>query len=345
MGHLKFAYLLIGIAILALVAGEIELEEVAALVIQVGWGFAVVIGVYFLAFVIDSFSWQLALTGVPLDAVWLYRMWKVRMVGEVFNSVLPAAGMGGEPVKAVLLNKHYGVGFRESTASLILAKTINLIALVAFLAAGFILMAYSPALPGSFKSVAALGLGALALGILLLFAVQKLKITSLTGSWIGRRRLGQRLEDLLHHVRDMDDRLAGFYSGHGVRFAGAVGLALINWLLGAVEIYVTMIFLRPAHIVGGRLDHRIRGPTGAGGHLFHPGQHRRPGGHFPAGLRGDDRVSHAGGGRRGGPAAARGHLLAALSFSHISGRPRHPKQDERVIEAFKKTSRARWRLT
>jgi len=31
-------------------------------------------------------------------------------------------------------------------------------------------------------------------------------------------------------------------------------------------------------------------------------------------------------------------LLAALSFSHISGRPRHPKQDERVIEAFKKTS-------
>ena len=35
-------------------------------------------------------------------------------------------------------------------------------------------------------------------------------------------------------------------------------------------------------------------------------------------------------------------LLAALSFSHISGRPRHPKQDRRVIAAFKKTSPARW---
>ena len=34
-------------------------------------------------------------------------------------------------------------------------------------------------------------------------------------------------------------------------------------------------------------------------------------------------------------------LLAALSFSHISGRPQHPKQDGRVIEAFKKTSPAR----
>ncbi len=34
-------------------------------------------------------------------------------------------------------------------------------------------------------------------------------------------------------------------------------------------------------------------------------------------------------------------LLAALSFSHISGRPQHPKQDQRVIAAFKKTSPAR----
>ena len=29
-------------------------------------------------------------------------------------------------------------------------------------------------------------------------------------------------------------------------------------------------------------------------------------------------------------------LLVALSFSHISARPQHPKQDQRVIEAFKK---------
>lgn len=34
-------------------------------------------------------------------------------------------------------------------------------------------------------------------------------------------------------------------------------------------------------------------------------------------------------------------LLARLAFAHISGRPQHPKQDAGVIEAFKKTSRAR----
>ena len=34
-------------------------------------------------------------------------------------------------------------------------------------------------------------------------------------------------------------------------------------------------------------------------------------------------------------------LLQKLGFSHISARPRHPAQDERTVEAFKKTSRAR----
>ena len=34
-------------------------------------------------------------------------------------------------------------------------------------------------------------------------------------------------------------------------------------------------------------------------------------------------------------------LLARLSFSYISGRPQHPRQEQRVLEGFKKTSPAR----
>ena len=38
-----------------------------------------------------------------------------------------------------------------------------------------------------------------------------------------------------------------------------------------------------------------------------------------------------------------GKLLKEMGFSHVSARPRHPKQDGEVIQAFKKTSRARSR--
>ncbi len=38
-------------------------------------------------------------------------------------------------------------------------------------------------------------------------------------------------------------------------------------------------------------------------------------------------------------------LLKALAFSYISGRPQHPRQDQRVLDGFKKTSHARSRPT
>ena len=36
-----------------------------------------------------------------------------------------------------------------------------------------------------------------------------------------------------------------------------------------------------------------------------------------------------------------GKLLEQLGFSHVSARPRHPAQDGEIVEAYKKTSRAR----
>ena len=36
-----------------------------------------------------------------------------------------------------------------------------------------------------------------------------------------------------------------------------------------------------------------------------------------------------------------GKILKKLGFSHISARPRHPAQDARIVEAYKKTSKRR----
>lgn len=239
---LKIIYLLAGGALLVWVLTEVDLVAVAAEAVTVGWGMVVLLGLYFAAFVIDSFTWQMALTAVPLNARWLYRTWKVRMVGEVFNSVLPAAGMGGEPVKAALLKRYYGIGYKQGTTSIILGKTINMVALVIFLSIGFFLMAGS-GLPTAYKSVAAAGLASFIAGTFLFFAVQRFKLTSVAGSWLSRWPFAHRIDDVLHHIHDMDGRLVQFYTHHKGRFAGAVALALVNWLVGIAEIYYTMVFL------------------------------------------------------------------------------------------------------
>ena len=114
MRYLKAFYLLIGVALLAAVIAEIEVAEVGVQIGRVGYGFLVILGIYFVAFSIDSVTWQMTIRGVPLNGLWAYRAWVLRMVGEAFNHVIPAASMGGEPVKAMLLKKHYGIGYRLS---------------------------------------------------------------------------------------------------------------------------------------------------------------------------------------------------------------------------------------
>jgi uncharacterized protein (TIRG00374 family) len=171
------------------------------------------------------------------------RLWRVRLVGEAVNATTPLAAMGGEPVKVVVLKKRYGIGYRESVASLVLARTTTVIALVIFLTIGFALMLDQPLLSTTYKTSAGLGLALLALGIGLFFLVQRLKVSSLTGRWILRARLSARIERILGHVGDMEERLIRFYSRHRGRFAAALGLTLASWLLGTVELYVTLWLL------------------------------------------------------------------------------------------------------
>ncbi|KAF0137331.1 MAG: Uncharacterized protein FD153_1705 [Rhodospirillaceae bacterium] len=151
---------LVKVCVVLLSAGLFGYVLVCAEAVEVGvTGTGVVLGLYLAVFILDSFSWHLTVSILPLRILWLYRLWKVRMVGEAFNMVLPAGGMGGEPVKAILMKSRHGLDYRDSIASLILARTINLIALVFFLGIGFGLILLYPALPASLTTMAGVGLG------------------------------------------------------------------------------------------------------------------------------------------------------------------------------------------
>lgn len=241
--NLKLLYLLVGLGLLAFVLALTDLGQLWDQTVRVGWGIGAILAIYLVAFVLDSVSWQLALLPLNFNPSNIYRIWKIRMVGEAVNHATPLATMGGEPVKAVLLKRRFGIGYREGTASLIIAKTTNLLALIVFLAAGFCLMLATEALPASYNIVAGAGLFAFTAVIILFFLVQRYKISSLAGTWMARMRLGRFLEGLLHHIHDMEDRLIHFYTRHRRRFIFACFLAMANWMVGALELYVTLFFL------------------------------------------------------------------------------------------------------
>ncbi len=243
MKFAKATSLLIGFSLLGLVVYETDLAEVWARLRQVGWvGIVVILACNLGAFLCDTMAWQLTLPSVRWNPSWFYQLWKTRMVGNAFNHVTPFASLGGEPVKVVLLKKRYGLGYRETSASLVVERTVNSIALAVFLVAGFVVMMAAGSLPPAYRLAAGIGLGLLSAGIFGFFLVQRFKLFSRAGGWFGRKRAGGVLS-FFATVGDVEDRLITFYTRHKLRFAAAVVLGIMGWILGAVEIYYALYFL------------------------------------------------------------------------------------------------------
>ena len=187
MRWIKPLLFLAGLGFLAFIIAEIDLAETWHLLSGVGIGILLILFIYFLAFLIDTFTWQLTINHVPLSAVDL-PVFSDAVGREAFNNITPLAGMGGEVVKAVLLKKYYGIAYEDGVASLILAKTINVLALILFLAIGFWFVLDSPDLSPSYKSVAGAGLSALVVGVGS-FSASENKMVSLIGEFFSRHAL------------------------------------------------------------------------------------------------------------------------------------------------------------
>ena len=241
MKHAKFVFLLAGVFLLFFVLRSVNIDEIFFWIKKLGLkGLSIILSVYALAFLCDTVSWQLTFRSLSARPFWLYRLFLVRLIGEAFNNILPSASVGGEPVKAVILKSSYQVSYRESGASLLIARTVNMLSLVLFLGIGFLLLIPSPLISHGYRLTAGSGLALITFGTLLFFLVQRYQVTSMAGTWLSRTRMGDRAEKVLHVIREIDGHLLEFYSRNHGRFGVALGLALSNWLLGVVEIYVVM---------------------------------------------------------------------------------------------------------
>ncbi|MBI4969064.1 MAG: flippase-like domain-containing protein [Rhodospirillales bacterium] len=235
----KFLYFGLGAALLVWVFAQTDLTQVVQTALGIGvLGFLVVLALYLAAFGIDVLTFQLALPELPVTRTWFSRVFLVRLVGELFNTVLPAGGMGGEPLKAMLMNRHYGIGWREGAASLVIGKTVNMIALVLFLTVGFaFILAERHRLPEPYTALGGAGLLAFAFSILAFVLIQRLPATSTLLGRFGR------LAGLIAKLRDFEDRLAEFYIAHKKRLVLTITLAFANWILGIAELWAISRFL------------------------------------------------------------------------------------------------------
>jgi uncharacterized protein (TIRG00374 family) len=226
-----------------------------------------------LMYAFEAYGWKLTL-GSAANGIPFRKILAIRTAGEVVNMTTPTAYVGGEPLKAYLLQRH-DIPMVEGLASVVIAKTIMTLAQVLFILVGIALAFWLLGAEGSSAQIAAAGLFSVALlsfGVAAFIFVQKRGLFI----WIlqSLRALGLRvafLESREEKLRSLDEVILTFYTQHRSAFYAATALYLLGWLAEALEVYVIIVYLEaPASLLSaisiGALSVFIKG-----GSFFIPG--------------------------------------------------------------------------
>ena len=249
MKYFLLAMLLIGMALLGVILAETNLAEVWERLHELSWfGLGGILLVYLVGRVLETGSWLFTIRSVPFGLGWLFRLWKVLMFGSAMEMVTPLAGLGGEPIKAMVLKRHYGIPYGEATASLVLTRVTDTTAQILFIALGLVLVFAADLLPLPYQLAAILSLALFSVCILLFFLAQRHRAFSrlrgrLERGWLAGRSLSRRAVVILNLLHDIEDRLVAFYTTDRRRVALSIAWSFCEWISGAIAAYLALDFL------------------------------------------------------------------------------------------------------
>lgn len=167
------------------------------------------------------------------------RLVVARMAGEAINNTTPSAYLGGEPIKAKILQT--SLGGVQATATVVLAKTIQTLTEMVFIVGGSILALHLLNVPDGFAAGMGIVIGSGAVIVIALAFQQQRGLFSGPFELLGRFSFLDRFVEIhLHGVRRLDERIAEFYRESRYYFSLSFGLHFIGWMMGAVESYLML---------------------------------------------------------------------------------------------------------
>lgn len=219
-------------------------RDIVTLVSNLGAAALLVALPYILVYVLDTAGWHYAFPAGAGRRLRFAAEFRIRMAGEAVNNIVPAAMLGGEPVKVYLASKR-GVPMLTAAQSVVVAKTTMTLAQVLVIALGA--LAATRTLPEGSPTYRAMAITtAVAAGVVIaLFWLQS------RGMFGGLLELLRRLhihvsalESREAHLRELDQTIVAFYRHDRARFFWSTFFHLAGWIAGLLEVMLV------AHLVG-----------------------------------------------------------------------------------------------
>jgi uncharacterized protein (TIRG00374 family) len=243
-------FLALGLVLFAGLIYGVGLRTVWGALQRLGWLTPLIVIPYFTSYFVDSIGWLWVLrrcsppaVGNPLPAPGLLQLFTIRAAGEAVNGITPTAYLGGEPLKAWLLQQH-GVPIVPGLASILISKTALMLTQGGFVFLGVLvaLHRWGSEIPLPVAALIGLLLGGLTFGLIIgiqhrgLFGI----LLGISRRWSGREALLASWEaDLLA----LDDHLRGFYKNRFRDFLVCCGFHFLGWVVGVWEVYLVLWLL------------------------------------------------------------------------------------------------------
>jgi uncharacterized protein (TIRG00374 family) len=237
------AALVTGVALLLLLFRANVYEVWARLNGVSSSGLAIILAAYLAGFRAETASWLQTIATIPAQPRTLDRLYKVLMVGNAVERVTP---FGGEPAKVLLLNRYESIPYGAASASLVITRMTDVMALIFFVAAGLVLMWRTVVLPPAYRAGVLVGFGLFVIAGGLFFLVQNQRVFTRVRAWLGGPGAGarpRRLASILDGLHDVEDQLVAFYSREPRRLFLSVAFTLVQWSADAIAIWLSVWIL------------------------------------------------------------------------------------------------------
>jgi putative membrane protein len=232
---LRLLGLPLGVAVVVWLVLESDPAALFGVFPRIGWGFVAIVAARAATVVIDCGAWQCLLPRRDRPA--FATMLPLRWISESINTTLPAAQIGGEVVRARLLQRRLEAPARGA-ASVAVDFCLSLLAQILFTLLGFVLLARISTAGWWPAAIAAISVPLFAI-----FSWEMLvrrRLLAALERWmarIGQRQLAaalQRLGAALSLLAESRPALAWSLSLHVASWLGHAGeVWLTLWLMGA----------------------------------------------------------------------------------------------------------------
>lgn len=137
---LRLLTLLLGLAVVAWLLAQADVAGIFAVIARIGWGFVLILLARAVTVAVDCAAWRVLLPRG--ERLRFSAMLPLRWIGESINTTLPAGQVGGDVIRARLLQQRIAAPARGA-ASVAVDFCLSLFAQILFTLLGFALLAAS----------------------------------------------------------------------------------------------------------------------------------------------------------------------------------------------------------